>query len=341
MYRLSSIIGLFLFCLAQIFGQSPHGESLELDCIVCHSAEGWEISMDTFHFDHSKMNFPLEGTHELIDCQSCHRSLVFDEAPQECVACHTDMHAMSVGSDCSSCHTSTNWLVDNIPELHEQNGFGLVGGHNNLSCIDCHKSETNLRFDRLGNECINCHQETYANTTMPNHTEVGYTADNCANCHDPFLGAWTAGAINHSFFPLTGGHDIQDCQQCHLTDKYSDASPDCVSCHQDDFNNTNNPDHQAGGFPTDCALCHDTNPGWNATAFGDHDDKYFPIYSGKHKGEWNQCVDCHTSSGSFSSFSCIDCHEHNNKAGVDNDHDEVSGYSYQSSACYQCHPDGE
>ena len=330
-----------MFCLPQIFGQSPHGTSLELNCIVCHNASGWEISTDTFHFDHSKMNFPLEGVHLDVDCQSCHTSLVFDEAPQECAACHTDMHAMSVGSDCASCHHAANWLVDDISELHEQNGFSLVGGHNNLSCIDCHTSDTNLRFDRLGNDCVNCHLDTYANTSSPNHTTVGYTADNCANCHDPFTGDWTVGAINHSFFSLTGGHDISDCQQCHLTDKYSDASPDCVSCHENDFNNTTNPDHQAGGFPMDCTLCHNTDPGWIATAFGDHDDEYFPIYSGEHKGEWNQCVDCHTNSGNFADFSCTDCHEHSDANDLAGEHDEVSGYTYESNACFQCHPKGE
>jgi hypothetical protein len=26
---------------------------------------------------------------------------------------------------------------------------------------------------------------------------------------------------------------------------------------------------------------------------------------------------------------------------MDNEHDEVSGYVYESNACYSCHPDGE
>ena len=349
MYRLSSIgnecillIATWCICLPQIaHAQSPHGESLgKMDCVVCHNPDGWEIAMDTFRYDHGT-TFPLEGRHLSVDCRACHSSLVFSEAPMQCVDCHEDMHSASVGNDCTRCHDTDNWLVDDTPEIHEKNGFPLVGVHDNLSCIDCHRSETGLRFDRLGNDCINCHSDDYQSTQSPNHTDVGYSADNCTNCHDPFSTGWTAGEINHNFFPLTQGHNIQDCQQCHLTDKYSDASPECISCHEDNFNNTNNPAHVAGGFPTDCTLCHTTEPGWAATAFGDHDDQYFPIYSGKHKGEWNQCTDCHTNSGDFSSFSCIDCHEHSNQAGLTREHNEVSGFDYESNACYQCHPKGE
>ncbi|MBK8702298.1 MAG: hypothetical protein IPN33_00905 [Saprospiraceae bacterium] len=85
-----------------------------------------------------------------------------------------------------------------------------------------------------------------------------------------------------------------------------------------DYNQANNPNHISAQFPTTCANCHSENA-WEPATF-DHDDMYFPIYSGKHDGEWNQCVDCHTVPGNFSLFSCIDCHEHDNQQEVDNDH---------------------
>jgi len=77
----------------------------------------------------------------------------------DCASCHVDIHSQSVGNDCVRCHTSETWLVDNIPELHEENGFPLIGSHSNLSCVECHTSETTLRFDRVGNECISCHRD--------------------------------------------------------------------------------------------------------------------------------------------------------------------------------------
>ncbi|MFK5959136.1 MAG: hypothetical protein QM495_09760, partial [Lutibacter sp.] len=112
----------------------------------------------------------------------------------------------------------------------------------------------------------------------------------------------------------------------------------CVTCHQNDYDTTNDPNHLSAGFSTDCTACHTTG-GWTPSTF-DHDSQYFPIYSGKHQGEWDQCIDCHTTNN-YSTFSCIDCHEHSNKAEVDNDHKGESGYVYESNACYNCHPTGQ
>jgi HKD family nuclease len=114
---------------------------------------------------------------------------------------------------------------------------------------------------------------------------------------------------------------------------------DCVGCHLDDYNNTTDPDHQFAMFPNDCIQCHNEGA-WIPSTF-DHDGMYFPIYSGKHKDEWNTCMDCHINSSNYSIFSCIDCHEHNNQSQVDDDHSEVDGYQYESNACFMCHPNGE
>ena len=103
-----------------------------------------------------------------------------------------------------------------------------------------------------------------------------------------------------------------------------------MSCHLGDYNATNNPNHQAAGFPTQCEQCHDTN-GWGDGNF-DHD---FPL-QGNHNVS---CNECHVNPGNFNVFSCIECHAHN-KNSMDNEHDDVNGYTYNSNACYNCHPDG-
>ena len=105
-----------------------------------------------------------------------------------------------------------------------------------------------------------------------------------------------------------------------------------------DYNATTDPNHSSTQFPTDCAECHSTSA-WNPSTFN-HDQMYFRIYSGTHNGEWNSCTDCHTNPNDFSQFSCIDCHEHDNQNSVNNDHNGVSGYSYNSAACFNCHPNG-
>jgi len=484
MYRLSFlIISFFIMSTSVFLAQSPHGEALKINCNQCHNPSGWELDIYLMRFKHDKTDFKLEGTHTQTDCKACHENLVFNEAPNQCASCHNDVHSMSVGNDCIQCHTTKTWLVENIPEIHEENGFPLIGSHGGLSCNECHTSETSIRFDRIGNDCVTCHKQDYDATQSPNHTELGFSTD-CLECHTPLGTGWDSENINHDFFPLTLGHDIQDCKQCHKTNNYSDASPECVSCHQTDFNsttnpnhssvgfstdcvschttnpgwtpaninhdffpltlghdiqdckechttnsyadvspecvnchqndydntqdpihrdtgfstdcaschttnpgwtpatinhdffaltlghdiqdckqchttnsysdaspecvschqtdydNTSNPNHLAAQFPTDCVTCHTTNPGWTPATF-DH-DQYFLIYSGRHRqGEaWDTCVECHTNPNDYSSFSCIDCHEHSNKNDVDNDHSGENGYVYESNACLECHPTG-
>ena len=249
MYRLSSII-LILFGLYPIFAQSPHEDELKIDCAQCHNPEGWDINYETIQFSHNITEFQLEGTHAQVDCKLCHTNLKFNDTPSDCISCHTDVHSMSVGNDCIRCHTPESWLVDYIPELHEENGFPLIGAHSTASCVDCHLSEPLLIFDRIGNECINCHKEDYLTTEYPNHLGAGFSTD-CIDCHSPLAIGWNTEVVNHDFFPLTLGHNIQDCRECHTSDNYSDISADCVSCHQNDYASTSNPNHESSGFSND------------------------------------------------------------------------------------------
>lgn len=360
MTRYLPAIILILGFIAPLNAQNPHGADLKIDCAACHSPERWSIGADYWktvapgnpqtsstspndvRFHHGKTTFELTGQHANVDCRTCHETLVFSKAASDCFSCHIDIHQQTVGMDCARCHNTNNWLVDNITQLHVENGFPLLGRHNAASCIDCHISETGLQFHRIGNDCINCHRDTYEATTAPNHLAAGFSTD-CVACHDMSANEWfwVSGGANHLFFPLTKGHQINDCTQCHIGGNFVNTPTDCFACHEADFRATTSPDHEAGNFPTNCAACHTTDPGWNATDFTQHDQAYFPIYSGKHRGEWNQCTDCHYASGDFKLFSCTNCHEHNNAGELANDHDDVSGYSFSSNACYSCHPKGE
>ncbi len=120
---------------------------------------------------------------------------------------------------------------------------------------------------------------------------------------------------------------------------YDGKPTECVSCHQDDYNGTTDPNHRTAGFPTDCTQCHTTSS-WEGAEF-DHDAQYFPIYSGEHRGKWDACSDCHTNPNNYADFNCLNCHPHSDRAETDDDHDEVSGYQYDSRSCYQCHPRGD
>ncbi|MBK7174906.1 MAG: hypothetical protein IPH84_17145 [Bacteroidales bacterium] len=92
-------------------------------------------------------------------------------------------------------------------------------------------------------------------------------------------------------------------------------------------------------FSTDCKQCHNLSPGWSPAEYKDHDSQSFPIYSGTHKGEWDNCSDCHTNPSNYAQFTCTNCHEHN-QGDTDDEHEGVSGYTYNSIACFGCHPNG-
>lgn len=329
MHRLSSIILLLLGCLP-VLAQSPHGESLNMDCAACHNADGWDVAWQDVTFDHGTTNFALEGTHGQTDCKLCHTSLVFDEAPLDCASCHADVHSQLVGNDCVRCHNAESWLVDNIPELHEENGFPLIGAHGNLSCVECHLSETNLRFDRIGNECINCHRDDYEGAENPPHATSGFST-NCVECHNPLGFAWEADPIAHDFFPLELGHDIQDCSQCHNTGNFADASPDCFGCHQTDYNESINPSHQALGLSTDCASCHTTDLDWMPAKFEIHDQFY--ALNGAHSDIADDCVACHNGDYNNTPNTCFGCHQ-DDYNGVDDPNHSALGFSTE---CTDCH----
>jgi hypothetical protein len=110
----------------------------------------------------------------------------------------------------------------------------------------------------------------------------------------------------------------------------------CSGCHLSDYTATTSPNHAAASFPTTCESCH-TTTSWLGATF-DHDGRYFPIYSGKHRGRWRVCADCHTSPTNYAVFSCFQCHT---QKDMDDHHKGRAGYSYDSAKCYACHPRGD
>ena len=336
------VLAVVLMSLSRVT-RSPHGDNFKISCDVCHSSDGWSLDKENYSFDHNTTNLPLVGTHKEVDCRSCHPTLVFSEAKTECIDCHTDMHNQTVGLDCGRCHTPKSWIVENTSQLHQRSRFPLLGAHATADCERCHPSASLLKFEPVAVDCFSCHRENYYSTAadpkVPNHVAGNYST-NCTECHLMTSFSWTGAGINHNFFPLTLGHSGVDCQQCHtVPGNYSNISKECFSCHESNYNAANNPVHKNNGFSTNCTQCHTTNPGWKPADFSIHDG-YFPIYSGKHNGEWNSCADCHTNAGNYNSFSCIDCHEHSNQANVNEEHNGVGGYEYNSNACFQCHPQG-
>jgi len=346
MRKLSSLILLLVLSASLTAQKSPHGDSFRANCDDCHKTDGWKVDLKTISFDHDGTKFPLVGQHQAVSCKDCHASPEFAKAETECNACHMDIHEQTVGTECARCHTPNSWMVTNITQLHQQGRFPLVGPHTVAECKDCHinllpssyGTASRLRFDPLGVECYDCHSDNYAHTTKPNHVQGNYSK-NCTDCHSMNSFSWSGAGINHDFFPLSGGHSNVDCSSCHTSGSFSKIPAECDACHLPDYAAASNPNHASLSFPTNCIDCHTLDPGWKPADYKNHDTQSFPIYSGKHKGEWNNCSDCHKNAGNYSLFTCIDCHDHN-QPEMDSKHNDVSGYAYNSIACFGCHPTG-
>ena len=284
------ILSFLIFCISMFFmnrlTQSPHGPDFKISCKTCHSSKGWELDKSTYSFDHNTTKFPLLGQYTTINCRQCHNSLVFREAKTNCNDCHNDMHQSTVGSDCSRCHNQVSWLVNNTNSIHQMSRFPLLGAHRTADCSQCHLSESLLRFDVSGVNCVDCHRANYMATTNPNHAQSGMSED-CFSCHSLNAIQWAGAGFNHSLFPLVQGHSAVKCTDCHKTRNYLNTSVACNSCHQQDFLAAKSPDHSASQFSTNCQDCHTLTPGWKPATFN---HSIFPLTLGHATAA---CLDCH------------------------------------------------
>jgi len=303
----------------------PHEATLGMDCTRCHEQTSWRPT--GLIAEHARTRFPLFGVHAAAPCERCHAGApvgLFRGAPVACDLCHRqdlaratspDHLASGWTRDCERCHTPSSWSRANFAH----NFFPLTGGHGGLECTRCHTSGS---FGPIPSDCYSCHQSDYQGA--PNHVSGGYD-QNCLRCHS--IVSWSGADFPHTFFPLTGGHGGLSCTRCHTGGTFGPIPSDCYSCHQSDYQGA--PNHAALAFPRECQNCHSTIT-WTGATF----NHAFPL-----RGPHNvNCDVCHNA-GTTSTFTCLVCHDHS-QTTMNDKHSEVSGYSFNSNACYTCHPRG-
>jgi hypothetical protein len=263
---------------------------------------------------------------------------VYKETPRDCYGCHkTDYdatqnpnHASSgFPTSCQNCHkaSDTSW---NRGVFNHDTVFPLVGLHATAPCSACHK---NNQYAGTPRNCYGCHKAEYDQTTNPNHLSAGFPTG-CESCHKASDTSWNQGIFNHdSYFRLVGLHATAPCSACHKNNQYAGTPRTCYGCHKAEYDQTTDPNHTSAGFPTTCDTCHKpTDTSWNQGTFN---HSWFPITTGKHSGY--PCSACHKDPGNYRSFTCLSCHT---RSETDPKHQNVSGYVYDSNACYSCHPTG-
>ncbi len=276
-------------------------------CDSCHSEKGWAIN----EFDHSKTDFPLNGEHEGLGCQSCHIGQQFNYALSgECQSCHLakEPHLGVFGKSCNDCHSEKTWENTQYQHLKET-GFALKGKHNKLECIDCHGEKLNPKT-----QCISCH--------LTDDIHQGSNGEKCQSCHNEKN--WDKASFDHSFaetgFIIDGGHENVKCESCHLPGlsrkelsqvnqslnnmnmgfvKNISLVRQCVDCHRVD-------DPHFEKLGKDCAKCHTTLE-WNQSVGFNHDFTDFPLTASH---QTLVCDSCHLSADfSEQSASCVACHQ--------------------------------
>lgn len=325
--------------------EDPHRSEMGTDCARCHSARSF-VDRGPMVRAHQLTRLPLTGSHAALECESCHRpaaqgQMQFVGTRAECQSCHQkdydattqpDHRAGGFPRECEKCHRTVTWHSARFD--HASTSFPLTGAHRTASCNQCHGDGV---YTGKPTACFSCHSTNYNASTNPGHAAAGFPTT-CQNCHSTT--AWQPATFDHNAtaFPLSGAHRTATCNQCHGDGVYAGKPTACVACHQLDYNGATNPNHATAGFSTACQTCHNTNA-WQPSTF-DHDAAWFPIYSGTHAGRWNQCAQCHTNPADFRVFTCLSCHPHDNATETNGHHAGMAGYSYDSDACYRCHPRG-
>ncbi len=250
------ILFLLLFFMGVGAQENPHGPSVS-DCQSCHTVSDWK----QITFNHSKTGFPLTGAHSGVSCKECHSLKDFRTAHNNCNSCHTDVHRGEIGLECSRCHTTQTWQQLDVQKSHEQTDFPLIGRHQQLDCLTCHRNGLTQGFLNISPDCYDCHQQDFAKTRNPVHTEQGFPRQ-CEMCHSMI--SWTPALFNQheAFFPIYSGKHSgtwNTCTDCHLQSN-NFQSFSCINCHEHERTRTDEKHREVRDYVYESSACYNCHP---------------------------------------------------------------------------------
>lgn len=305
------------FSSCQSCHKDIHQGKFGANCQSCHVTSSFhQINEGTF--DHSKTKYPLIGKHRAVRCNDCHKDGISVKPKfEKCVDCHSDYHKGEIAlnnstRDCVDCHNVDGFKPSLFTiEQHKKSAYELSGAHFAVPCQSCHLKEDNWKFKKLGENCIDCHENVHSKEL----SEKYLPKNNCSSCHE--TASWRTIKFDHNSteFKLSGKHADVNCSKCHvkvdenLNKKYLFLSSDkkCESCHNDKHQGQFNE-----GDESNCQRCHAFN-NWKPENF-DHNKTRFSL-AGAH--EKVPCAKCHKPSEKngqifiqykLADFKCASCH---------------------------------
>ncbi len=321
----------------------PHNNQIPGRCMQCHTEASFAVLSTKGRFDHNSTGFTLRGSHNSIDCFSCHTKTsnplaVFQDRKatdeNSCVTCHDDFHEGKYSNDCAKCHTERSFLSLKSMDFfdHTIPDYTLEGKHLEVDCKKCHQERFSTPIDFSA--CNKCHEDYH----MGDFEKNGFSPD-CIQCHSLENGfeysLYTLEKHQATTFPLKGAHVATPCYACHVDERddkwrFKNLGSSCVECHQDLHEGFISEKY----YPEqECVLCH-SNENWSEIQF-DHTLTNWPL-TGRHMNV--NCSDCHfdlsdnnyTLVQYFSSLEnkCATCHE--------NIHDDMFAINGETD-CVRCH----
>jgi hypothetical protein len=239
---------------------------------------------------------------------------LFRASGHRCADCHYDHHEGRYGDACGSCHEPTAFTDAEGP-VHDTGSFRIGGLHDQIRCEQCHIEDTLLAG--TGDMCQTCHFEEDVH-----HNSLGpFRGD----CHSQW--EWSPTRFQHGStgFLLRGAHRIAPCDGCHGTGTYQGTPTDCITCHEQEALQVEDPLHTAE--LSECELCHSEVAFVPARSY----HPTFPL-DGAHRSL--RCRACHAGTYAGTPDECVDCHwaEY---ADPTNDPNHVSaGFSTDCEACH-------
>ncbi|UCD64890.1 MAG: hypothetical protein JSW34_05515 [Candidatus Zixiibacteriota bacterium] len=334
-----------LICHGQAETDATHGgmssyQYLSSACFSCHPTGDAGVFTE-----HDVLFFPIySGTHQSLwtDCADCHTDPA-SKSVFSCLTCHTQAETNPIhggitsyvyeSSACYGCHpdgTGGDYLE------HDVLFFPIYSGTHQGTwdgCATCHTDPA----DRTVYDCLNCHPQATVDVVHTGMPEYSYTSTVCFGCHPSGAPEDYVEHDANGFFPIYSSAHAgvwAECATCH-TDPADRTVFTCLICHdQTDMDNMHVGISGYLYISTDCYTCH---PAGEEIEFTEHEVSYFPIYSGAHDAVWAECATCHTVPGDRTIYDCLSCHE---QSTADVVHMGMPEYSYVSTVCYGCHPQG-
>jgi hypothetical protein len=299
-------------------GRMPNADAGK--CSACHTEHKGRnadiVRLSRVQFDHHLTEFPLEGAHAGLECESCHkRGEAWRKAQPYCAVCHKsdDVHRGQLNQPCGECHSQTTWTGGKFD--HDKTDFALTGAHATVVCGACHIGG---RYRDTPKTCNGCH------ATDDEHR--GSRGTDCGKCH--VTKEWKAAKFDHAKetgYALLGVHADIDCVACHRSGNTKDKIPkDCNGCHKAD-------DAHAARFGAKCEDCHD-NERWRIERY-DHAGRHKFALVGAHATI--DCHACHTAVAAAQKLpeDCAGCHRSEDphagklEGGCDSCHGQTSWHA--------------